>query len=174
MIEEPWFQILPDEELVSPIRPAGISAREYPQAMLRADFVRLQDRVGNYKVKRGMEICDFLFAPTFMVGRSMISLFRSLAPDVETKTLSLLPAGGQGRSMTYWLPYLPAVDCLVRHGWEYHVRPDCLRGRQIARYEGKRTVCWLFSLAAAEQILARGPMGIRFVRLPQVKEGEDS
>lgn len=172
MLEQPWFQLCPDEDLVCPVRPAGIPWREYPPMMTGRDFARLQDRVGCYEGKRGLEFCDFLFAPTFMVGKKMIALFRSLAPAVETKSLTLLPAAPRGKSLTYWIPYLPSADCLEIRGDAYRIHPECLQGRQVARYEGKHVVYWFFSLAAAEQILARGPLGVHFVKVPSAKEAE--
>ena len=170
MLELPWFQMLPDKDITNQIRPRGIPVHEYSQQMSGKDFIKLQDRVGLYERKPGLEICDFLFEPTFMIGKNMISLFRSLAPDVETKTLALFSTNNKGQGINYWIPYLPPVDCLKKDRDRCYVRPSSLSGRNIAKYEGKREVRWLFSLTAAEQILSRGPIGSHFVKLPMISE----
>ena len=140
--------------------------------MSGTDFVKLQNQVGFYEQKMGLEICDFVFEPTFMVGEKMIPIFRALVPEVETRTLALFPLGGNGQGINYWIPYLPPADCLNIRRDGCYVRTENLRGRSIVKYEGKREARWLFSLAAAEQILARGPMGGHFVKLPVAGKDE--
>ena len=173
MLEQAWFELRPDGDIINPITPIGIPVQEYSQVMTEGEFARLKDRVGFYEPKIGLEVCDFLFAPTFMVGKKMISLFRSLAPGVETRALALFPLGDDGgQGINYWIPCLPAVDCLEEGTDGYYVHPHRIEGRQIVKHEGKREVHWLFSLAAAEKILSRGVMGVHFVRLPAADKGE--
>ena len=69
VLEQVLFELRPDEDIVNPIMPIGIPMQDYSQVMTAGDFARLQDRVGFYEPKIGLEVCDFLFAPTFMVGK---------------------------------------------------------------------------------------------------------
>lgn len=172
VLEQFLFELRPDEDIVNPIMPIGIPMQDYSQVMIAGDFARLRDRVGFYEPKIGLEVCDFLFAPTFMVGKKMISLFRALAPELETRTLALFPVEGDGPEINYWIPYLPPVDCLEICQDSCCVRPDCLAGQVMVKCERKREAHWIFSLAVAEQILARGLMGAHFVRLSTAGKGE--
>ena len=163
VLEQVLFELRPDEDIVNPIMPIGIPMQDYSQVMTAGDFARLQDRVGFYEPKIGLEVCDFLFAPTFMVGKKVISLFRSLAPEVETQALALFPWGDDGgQGINYWIPCLPPVNCLEKGQDGYCVHPEYMEGRDIVKHEGKREVHWLFSLAAAEKILSQGVMGVHF------------
>ncbi|MCR5438111.1 MAG: hypothetical protein K6F01_01440 [Selenomonas sp.] len=79
-----------------------------------------------------MEYCDFLFAPTFMVGDRFQSLLQWLAPEMEFSNVTLLPVTEQAdaKPLHYWVPFLP---------------PDS-SGLRVRCQRQRDKVSWLFSL----------------------------
>lgn len=151
LVKTEWFQMIADPELTAPVKPAGLINSEYPYFMEEKAFRRLEHKVASYHPQMGMECCDFLFAPTFMVSDRFQSLFQTMAPQMEFRNVTLLPDidGSGAKPIHYWVPFLPADDA----------------GKRVRCQQGRDKVAWLFSLEAIESILRRAPLGIRFVQV---------
>ncbi len=148
LVKTDWFRMVEDAALTAPVTPAGLSYREYPYYMTEEAFRRLSHKVAGYRPQEGLEYCDFLFAPTFMVGDRFQLLLQSLAPEMEFCSVTLRPVYEMedAKVLHYWVPFLPAESA--------GGRVKCQRQRD--------RVDWLFSLEAVESILRRAPLGIRF------------
>lgn len=148
LVKTDWFRMEADKELTAPVKPEGLSYREYPYYMEEKTFRRLGHKMAVYRPQAGMEYCDFLFAPTFMVGDRFQSLLQWLAPEMEFSNVTLLPVTEQAdvKPLHYWVPFLP---------------PDS-SGLRVRCQRQRDKVSWLFSLEAVESILRRAPLGIRF------------
>lgn len=148
LVETDWFRLVEDVALTAPVRPVGLSYRAYPYFMEEKSFRRLSHKLAAYQPQAGMEYCDFLFAPTFMVGDRFQLLFKWLAPEMEFCQVTLMPVpeSAEAKPLHYWVPFLPIAAA----------------GQRIRCQRQRDKVTWLFSLAAAESILRRAPLGIRF------------
>lgn len=151
LVRTEWFQMIADPELTAPVKTEGLLPHEYPYFMDEKAFRRLEHKVASYHPQLGMECCDFLFAPTFMVGDRFQTLFQTMAPRMEFRNVTLLPdiEGETAKPLHYWIPFLPADDA----------------GQRIRCQQKRDKVDWLFSLEAAESILRRAPLGIRFIQV---------
>lgn len=171
-MNEPYFRLQPDREAVNAIRIDRLDPALYGGAMTWERFQQLPPAtVAYYQPQLNIEICDFLFAPSFLVAAKFKTIFELLEPALLFKSIQLYPSpsAAEAPQPTYWLAYLPETDCLHSQTKQYDLRAQprlilrqgAVAGRHLLKTVLQREEIWLASLTAVESILRRQPLGVQ-------------
>ena len=111
---------------------------------------------------------DILDKPVLMVSAGMRDIISEYEKQVFFREVLFMDAEGT-RSYTYYIPFLPIVDCFKeaarvsenKSGMEMGVvNIDKMWGRHIVEAEGTNGQCIVISLDLAESFLRKGLVGI--------------
>lgn len=180
-MNDEYFRLFQNPIASNPITLYLPDQKRYPRRVDQAAFCQLEELiVGYYQPAIGLEICDLLESPCFLIADRFKDLFQLLAPQLQWKGIQLYPndfnlqQGLQSAAPLYWIPYLDPVDCL-HSSTQFHdigllkelvVDEAAIRDKHILKVGGILEDIWLVSLTAAESILRRRPLAIG---LEQVK-----
>jgi hypothetical protein len=177
---EEYFRLFSSKVVSNPIAIEKIHREQYPYKMDRAAFNSLEDLiVAYYRPDMGLEICDILQSPCFMIADRFRDLFSLLEPELQFKGIQLYPLdfdaaeGVKSPVPLYWIPYIEPTECLHSTAKIYDtgvvkelvVKQDNLRDKNILKVAGLIEEIWLVSLAAAESILRRRPLAAGLERV---------
>ena len=175
-----YFRLFQSKIVSNPIAIETINREQYPYKMNQAAFDRLEDLiVAYYQPDMGLEICDILHSPCFMIADRFRDLFSLLEPGLQFKGIQLYPLdfdaaeGLKSPVPLYWIPYIEPTECLHSTAKIYDigtvkelvVKEDAVRDKNILKVAGLVEEIWLVSLAAAESILRRRPLAIGLERV---------
>lgn len=167
----PYFRLRMAKDIVKPPKFEKLPPGRYPYKMNGAAFNALDDLVVAYYLDSiGLQFPDFLHDPTFMVTTPQKKLFTLFDPALQFKGIQLYPQDITRLDLPmplYWIPYLAPTDCLHESSIFYGtgivkqlvVDSRKADGRDILKVKGTVEEIWLVSLAAAECILRRMPLG---------------
>lgn len=166
-----FFRLQPDRNATSAIQIKKLDKEKYVYKMDREKFLQLdQFTVAYYEDAIGMEICDFLHGPPFIISNRYKKIFALLESEMEFKGVQLYPENlREDRPMpTYWVPFIEHTDCVHADSEIYDIgtvkrlvlREDAVKDRNILIARGRVEQIWLVSLSAAESILRRQPLGV--------------
>lgn len=126
--------------------------------------------VAYYTPEIGLEFCDFLQAPMLMISTKFQELFQLLEPGMQFKGVQIYPSAKEENQPVpvYWIPYLEPSDCLHVSSIIYDtgtikeivLKEAALADKPIIKARGPVEEFWFVSLAAAECILRREPLGV--------------
>lgn len=170
-METEYYRLCLDNNVADPIKPQKLNGEMYCYKMNQKAFQRLDDLVVAYYTDIiGLEICDFLIWPTFMMTTRFRDLFELLAPEIQFKGVQLYPINLSLElpMPMYWIPYIEETDCMHPSSCVYGtgivktlvLRESAVAGKHIIKVKGIVEEIWLASLSAAESILRRRPQGL--------------
>lgn len=178
---EEFFHLFQSRSVSNPIIIQNLPQDYYPIKMTREAFDKLEDVVAAYYQPDdlGLEICDFLQSPSFLIADRFKPLFALLEPRLQFKGIYLTPLSSDiAQSFTYpaplyWLPYIEPTDCLHSTAQRYDTGiikklvlwENAVKGKHILRVTGPGQEIWLISLTAAESILRRRPLAAGLERV---------
>lgn len=175
-----YFRLFQSNSVSHPLVIENLDWERYPYKMDRAAFTGLEDLVvAYYQPDMGLEICDILQSPCFMIADRFRDLFSLLEPQLRFKGVQLYPLdfdaeqGIQSPVPLYWIPYIEPTECLHAAAKIYAtgiveelvVKEDAVRGQHVLKVAGLVEEIWLVSLAAAESILRRRPLAAGLERV---------
>lgn len=175
-----YFRLFQSKIVSNPIAIETINREQYPYKMNRAAFDRLEDLiVAYYQPDMGLEICDLLHSPCFMIADRLRDLFSLLEPELQFKGIQLFPLdfdlseGLKSPVPLYWTPYIEPIECLHPTARIYDtgiieelvVKENAVRHKHILKVAGLVEEIWLVSLDAAESILRRRPLAVGLERV---------
>lgn len=175
-----YFRLFQSEIVSNPITIEAIDREKYPYKMDRDAFNGLEDLiVAYYQPDMGLEICDMLQSPCFMIADRFRDLFSLLEPELQFKGIQLYPLdfdaeeGVKSPVPLYWIPYIEPTECLHNAAKIYDtgvveelvIKQDAVRDKNILKVAGLVEEIWLVSLAAAESILRRRPLAAGLERV---------
>lgn len=179
---EEYFRLFQSRQVSNPIVIQNLASDYYPIKMTPATFDQLEDMVfaGYRPDALGLEICDLLSSPCFLISDKLKHVFSLLAPGLRFKGISLVPLGVANERILdypaplYWLPYSEPADCLHSTAQRYDtgvikelvLQADAINGKHILRVSGPGQEFWLVSLTAAENILKLRPLAVGLERVP--------
>ena len=178
MVETEWFWLHRDPETVPLKNEAGLDRRHYPYFIDEAAFRAVDDRVAFYAYHGGVELCDFLFEPTFLISERYEQLFHFLEPELQFRGIQLYEETKRDKAPMplFWLPYLPFregihSESLVVQGKVQHLvlKRESLQNIRLAHMRLPAEDIWLVSLEAAECILRRGPQGLYMEKIEDIR-----
>lgn len=180
MMSAEYFRLLQSKKVVSPIRIDGLDRDAYRYKMDGAAFAALDDLVvAYYSPADGLEICEVLRSPCFVIAERLKELWLLLQPDLAFKGIQLFPdnfrAGEALKDPTplYWVPYLAPTVCLHESSGVYDtgivhdlvLTKSAVADKNILKVAGTVEEFWIVSLTAAECILRRGALGAALERV---------
>ncbi|WP_110955888.1 hypothetical protein [Anaerosinus massiliensis] len=175
-----YFRIFQSKCVSNPIAIEGITREQYPYKMNQLAFQGLEDLiVAYYQPSMGIEICDLLSSPCFMLADRLRDLFLLLEPKLQFKGMQLYPQdfnaeeGITSPVPLYWIPYIKPTPCLHSTAKIYDtgiveelvVKENAVRDQHILKVDGIVEEIWLVSLTAAESILRRRPLAVGLQRV---------
>ncbi|AJQ29492.1 hypothetical protein [Pelosinus fermentans] len=175
-----YFRLFQSHIVSNSIAIENLDREHYPYKMDRAAFTRLEDLVvAYYQPDMGLEICDMLQSPCFMIADRFRDLFSLLEPELQFKGIQLYPLdfdaaeGVKSPVPLYWIPHIESTECLHSTAKIYDtgiveelvVKQGAVRGKHILKVAGLVEEIWLVSLAAAESILRRRPLAAGLERV---------
>lgn len=170
-MELQYFRLRQDKSVSNPIKFGPLDKNLYCYKMNQQAFNKLPIfNVAYYEKKIGLEFCDFLQAPMLMMSTKFQELFQLLEPQIEFKGIQVYPEGAETDMPVpvYWIPYLKETDCLHEASEIYGtgiaktivLKEIMLMDKPILKVKAPVEELWFVSLAAAECILRRQPLGV--------------
>nr|WP_092067143.1 hypothetical protein [Dendrosporobacter quercicolus]NSL49714.1 hypothetical protein [Dendrosporobacter quercicolus DSM 1736]SDL50036.1 hypothetical protein SAMN04488502_10161 [Dendrosporobacter quercicolus] len=179
-MEREYFRLIQSKTASNPIVIQAIDREHYPYKMNQSAFAALEDLiVAYYQPDMGLEICDILQSPCFMIANRFRDLFALLEPELRFKGIQLYPldfdaaAGLKSPAPLYWIPDIEPTWCLHPAARIYDtgiieelvVKENAVRHKHILKVAGLVEEIWLVSLTAAECILRRRPLAAGLERV---------
>lgn len=178
-----YFRLRQSKKATNPIAIFGIDKGKYRYKMDKAAFDALGGlAVAYYQNSMGMEICDFLQSPCFMIADRFKDIFALLEPSMKFKGVQLFPHDFDKQTYNelarapmpmYQVPYIEPTSCLHESAKIYGtgtvrtlvLEEGALEGRHVVKIAGLVEEIWIISLLAAESILRRRPLAAGLERV---------
>lgn len=179
-MEMECFRLKQSKNIFNPICIKNLDKDKYLYKMDTKTFEQLDDLIVDYyDPKVGLEICDILKTPCFMIADRLKEIFMLLEPEIQFKGIQLFPSNYKKDQEIkdpmplYWIPSVEPTQCLHTSTKFYDtglveelvLKESLIQEKNIIKVAGLVEEIWVVSLTAAESILRRRPLSIGLERV---------